>query len=348
MSKILTKISFKKKLPKIEIINKSKTSKQLLFIVDQTVLKKNKSVALWIKNQPFIYSVEAGENLKNINNLPFHLNSIFNLLGNHAQRNLTLVAIGGGTVGDFAGFIASVFKRGINLIQIPSTWLAVIDSAHGGKNGLNLGDAKNQIGTIYHPQKVFIIEGVLKSQSSLQLEDSLGELYKMALLTSDRWGQNLINLKKINKIYLNQYLPLVIKEKYKFVKLDPNETRGIRQFLNLGHTFGHVLELERQIPHGRAVAIGLKFALQFSFDKGLLKSKTWKMIQTTPMYQFLCSKTVAPISEIQFTKILLQDKKKASIDSIQFVFLKDFGKPILNKISIEELITAGKKYDFIA
>lgn len=347
MAKILTEVSYSRKLPRMEELHPTKPAKDFIIIVDKKVQSKNKAVRQWLKAFDSVYAVDAGESLKNADHLTKHLRHIFALLESNSHRSLTLIAIGGGSVGDFAGFIASIFKRGIDFIQIPSSWLAAIDSAHGGKNGLNLGHLKNQIGTFHHPRKVFIVQDALRSQSNNQLEDALGELIKMALITPKAWGRRFLNINNINLSTFWKFIHLAVAEKYRIVGLDPRETKGLRHFLNLGHTFGHIIELEQKLPHGRAVAIGLKVALDISYESGILNPKTWLYLQTTPMYQSLKKIQFKPLMEKRFVNILSQDKKKLSEEMLQFVCLKDLGKPVLKRISINDLITAGKKHGFI-
>jgi 3-dehydroquinate synthase len=215
------------------------------------------------------------------------------------------------------------------------------------KGSTTVQEFKNQIGTFHHPQRVFIVEEVLASQSKKQFEDALGELYKMAVLTPQTWGQEVLKLPKMTPQLLRRYLPSAVEAKYRIVNKDPHEKRGIRSFLNLGHTFGHVIELEQKRPHGTAVAIGLKFALEWSFECGEMSPKAWQLISTSPMFQYLDSLKFEPLGEKRFRSILSQDKKQQSPGQIQFVFIKKLGQPVLRRIAIEELIIAGKKYGFI-
>ncbi|MEY4617555.1 MAG: hypothetical protein RJB66_2515 [Pseudomonadota bacterium] len=347
MTSIQTRVVYCKTLSEGQILGPSLKTSNGLVIVDKTVFKTNKSVAHWLQQFPFVYVVSGGEQLKDVRHLPGHLEKIFKLLGDHGHRGLTLCAIGGGSVGDFAGFVASIFKRGIDFIQIPSTWLATIDSAHGGKNGLNVGLLKNQIGTFWHPKKVFIVDEVLNSQPESHFNEALGELYKMALITKKPWGRQLIQNKALTKNQIKKLLPLAVAEKYRIVRADPTESKGLRQFLNLGHTFGHVIELEQKIPHGRAVSIGLKFALDLSFEMGFIKKNAWKALQSSAFYQELDTINFKTLSEKTFRLALSHDKKKDSAESIKFVFLQGLGRPVVKSITINELIAAGKKHGFI-
>lgn len=346
-SKIPTTVEYLKALPPFKKLQPPKSKTDFLFIVDRKVLGMNPALKEWLKPAPHVYAVEGGEGLKDLEHFPSHLQNIFKILAEHNHRGLSIVAIGGGSITDFAGFVASIFKRGIDLILLPSSWLAAIDSAHGGKNGLNLNGLKNQIGTIYHPRRVYVVEALLRSQSEAQIEDALGEFYKMALLTKKAWGKQFISTAPLRPADYLRFLPEAIAEKYAIVSKDPLETKGIRQILNLGHTLGHVIELEQKIPHGRAVAIGLKFAIEFSHDKGHLKTKTLSLLKAAPLYRHLESLRFQPLTEKKFRAALLQDKKRKSTQLIQFVFLKDLGAPILIDLTINDLVKAGKKYGFI-
>lgn len=348
MNKKTSKVIYLRDLTHLKMYFPKQRDKSFLFIVDKRVLLGNTSLKTWLNSFSQVYRVDAGEELKNFKKFPHHLQKIFAILGENAHRNLNLIAIGGGSVGDFSGFVASIFKRGINFIQIPSTWLAAIDSSHGGKNGLNLGLLKNQVGTFYPAQRVFISRSLLRTQKKKQFEDALGELYKMALLTPKAWGKKLVAIEKLSIDDFWKFLPRAVEAKYAIVDRDPFERRGFRRFLNLGHTFGHVVELTQNISHGRAVAAGLLFALKLSHEEGFLKDPTWQRLSHSSMYRHLRSIKIDPISEKRFRKILLQDKKRIAAYGIQFIFLKDLGHPISKTISIEKLLTAGKKYGFIS
>lgn len=342
-----TQVHYLKSLPLMSDLQPSKQNSDFIFFVDQSVYKKNKTLRAWLKGHPHLYLVEGGEKLKALKYFSQHLTSIFKVIGENSHRRLTFVAIGGGSVGDFTGFVASIFKRGVDLIQMPSTWLAAIDSSHGGKNGLNVGELKNQIGTFHHPKRVLVVQELLKTQGDSLQQDALGELYKMALLTKQPWGLEVLNKSHLSSVDFWEYLPRAVNEKYRVVQKDPSETKGIRHFLNLGHTFGHVIELEFKIPHGRAVAIGLRLALALSFELKLLKGHRWTQLQATPFWQYLTSLEQPALTQKRFTKLLTQDKKKISANQIQFVCLKDLGQPHLITINIDDLVRIGKKYGFI-
>ncbi len=210
--------------------------------------------------------IENGEEAKNFFTYQVIIQKC---LDNKLERNDTILALGGGVVGDISGFAASTYMRGINLIQIPTTLLAMIDSSVGGKTAINVSEGKNLIGTFYQPTKVVIDVGLLKTLPDKEFKSGIGELIKYALLGS-KWdillGESFMSfiarnsekfLKKDRQI-LQDTIEHCVKIKANIVAQDETE-KGLRAHLNLGHTFGHALEElteYKRYSHGEAVAIG--------------------------------------------------------------------------------------------
>ena len=238
-----------------------------VLLFDRQLIKRVPGFRRWAAQFPFRFEVEAGEGLKSL--------EIFSDLARKLVRRtaalpvgaLRIVGVGGGSVGDFAGFLASVFKRGVDLVHVPSTWLAAIDSSHGGKTALNVGGAKNQLGTFYPASRIYLVKELLLSQPEERAQDALGELSKIALIDGRPWVRNLMDSRLQGGKLLWRYLPEAVDSKYRVVDRDPFEKKRIRQLLNLGHTLGHVLEAYHGLAHGDAVGQGLLFALQWS-EKG--------------------------------------------------------------------------------
>ena len=167
-------------------------------------------------------------------------------------------------MGDFTGFLASVYKRGVFLIHIPTTWLSAMDSAHGGKTALNVPPFKNLLGSYCFPQAVLVVKSLLFRLPEKERNAARGELMKIALIQGGSF------YKKISKkrIFTHQdfwrFLPLAISSKLQIVKEDPYDEKGRRRVLNFGHTLAHALELRFKISHGEAVLYGIVFAVQWS------------------------------------------------------------------------------------
>jgi 3-dehydroquinate synthase len=286
-------------------------------------------------------ALDAGEELKNINGLPGVLRQLAEMTQAKSKNTLVFVCLGGGTLGDFVGFLASIFKRGVRFVQIPSTWIAAVDSSHGGKNALNIGNHKNQIGTFYNPETIFLIRDLLFYQSASQLEDCMGEVTKIALIDGEALWKKVLAINRSPK-NLWQLLPKLINAKYKIVKKDPLETKGIRYVLNLGHTIGHAIELSSQISHGKSVAYGLRAAIDYSVQLKLLSSAELKKIQKA---QLPSSAELSALlkSVHNWQDLIMSDKKRSDASAINYVFIKKIGKPVVKKIPASQLIEFCQK-----
>lgn len=218
--------------------------------------------------------VDSGEELKTLQ----HVERLAGLvLSRRARRPLTLVAVGGGSVGDAVGFLASILWRGVNLWHVPSTLVAMVDSAHGGKTAVNLGQAKNQLGTFYPAQKVILAETLLAALPRAQRRDGLVELVKalwvgnaaaLDLLDADG-GVEALAAAEYSEVAprLHELIARAIAVKTAIVARDPLDSLGERIVLNLGHTVGHALELVCGVSHGQAVGWGILAAVELSVER---------------------------------------------------------------------------------
>jgi len=216
-------------LPRAEELGNS------LFLVVDSYFRNKPVMKNWISRleksaEVVVYWVQAGEELKNLTRFADHVLRIQKLLGPKFGKNFCIVGVGGGSVGDFSGFLASVYKRGVPHVQIPSTLLAAIDSAHGGKNGLNVGGVKNQIGTIYPPRRVLIVKELFKNHNPDRCLEAYGELYKMAWIQGGELWNSLNQMKRIDLESMWVGLPQAIAAKYKVVKKDPRNFRTSSYF----------------------------------------------------------------------------------------------------------------------
>lgn len=234
--------------------------------------------------------IENGENAKNFFTYQLITQKLLSL---NFERNDTLLALGGGVVGDIGGFSASTYFRGINYIQVPTTLLAMIDSSVGGKTGINVPEGKNLVGSFYQPRLVYIDVQNLKTLDPREFRSGLGELVKYTLLGS-RWD-NLLYTEGgfFNYVFNNADLilnqdpdvlktvvehSLVIKTQ---IVIEDELERGLRAHLNLGHTFGHALEeltKFKKYSHGEAVAVGIACASYLSEELGLWKEEQTNLV----------------------------------------------------------------------
>lgn len=311
-----------------------------------SVLLKNSKIKKWIKTFPYSLDLASGEKLKDLRSFQHHLNRL-NKLAVPQTTEMTFVAVGGGSVGDFVGFLASVYLRGRHFVQIPSTWLAAVDSAHGGKNGLNLADQKNQLGTFYPPQKVYVVTELLKTQPPVRLQEALGEFLKMSVIQDPQTFQFLeTHAHHLDAAKIFSILPRMIQNKYKIIEKDPYEKQGLRRVLNLGHTMGHVLESHYGWPHGLCVLLGTLFSLRWSYHLKIADEKTYirvsNLVEDFWPEQTL-SDDLAGMSAQAIQKKLLKDKKMTAQATIDFVFIQKIGEVVRRKVKIADILAEVKR-----
>jgi 3-dehydroquinate synthase len=319
-----------------------------VFLIYDRIFDRQPKARSWIQKFPHRYAVKSGETLKNLDQFPKHMKQISAKTRDLSSRKMKILVLGGGSVGDFGGFVASIFKRGVELIHIPSTWLAAMDSAHGGKTALNVAGAKNQVGSFYPASQVYMIKPLLMAQPAARGFEALGELIKMALLSGGTLYGRLNRASSLNSKVLWQLLPLVVREKYKIVQKDPEEKKGLRHLLNFGHTLGHVFEAHYGIPHGVAILAGLQFALDWSYQRGFMTEKEYLKLMHAPFWRKAVKaklqsewknlNMLALLSEkpMVFLHYLQQDKKKSNAQNLRFVFLQKPGAPVISEVSLQE------------
>tara|TARA_Y100001970_G_C14133535_1_gene803033 strand:+ start:229 stop:1296 length:1068 start_codon:yes stop_codon:yes gene_type:complete len=270
---------FKKKL---QTVTKSKN--KVFIIVDNKIsfltnhLNKKKNV--------YLIKVKGSEKIKSFKNYELLVNKI---LKKGIDRKSTIVSIGGGTVGDLSGYIASTILRGVKHILIPTTLLSQVDSSIGGKTGINSKFGKNLIGTFYQPSEVFIDPKILETLPVRQLKSGYAEIIKHSIIndyTFFNWlDKNYKEIFKLAKKEISYAIYKSIKIKAKYVIEDTKETlinNRSRAMLNFGHTFGHALETlyqyKKNITHGEAISIGMVTASQISHHLSSLSLQQLNMI----------------------------------------------------------------------
>jgi len=253
-------------------------------------------------------------------------------------RSGFILAVGGGVVCDIAGFLASVFMRGIRCGYISTSLLSQVDASTGGKNGVNLGKIKNVIGSFRQPEFVICDTSMLKTLPDKEYLSGLAELIKTGLIGDSSIIESLENkyhgiISRDNWI-LTELVARAVRFKGSVVSEDEKES-GIRRILNLGHTFGHAIELQESVKHGFAVAAGIKLAILFSQAKGYLSNDVgMRIISLLEKYNLLEDYRI-PVSKME--ELVAHDKKRSGTD-IHFVFLESIGKGIVKRITIKEAI----------
>ncbi|PLR82653.1 3-dehydroquinate synthase [Bacillus canaveralius] len=290
------------------------------------------------------YPVPAGEKAKTFE---VYYQVLTYALEQKLDRHSLVIALGGGAVGDLAGFAAATFMRGIPFIQVPTTILAH-DSAVGGKVAINHPIGKNMIGAFYQPEAVFYDLDYLSSLPIAEKRSGFAEVVKEALISDKAfysWLRNHIHsLESIARGELEYALTNGIKIKGEIVAEDEKET-GVRAYLNFGHTLGHAIEAEYgygSITHGEAVMIGTVFALQLSKH---LHSLEFKLTEFTAWLGQLGYETAIPagLSAEKMIERMKQDKKSVG-QKVRFVLLKEVGTPVLTEIPDSVLLDYLKNF----
>ena len=320
-----------------------------VFVLTDTNTKTH-CLELFLKNVPFnivpeVLTISAGERHKTIST-SVALWSELSEKG--ADRRSLLINLGGGVVTDLGGFVASSFKRGIEFINIPTSLLAMVDASIGGKNGVDLGMLKNQIGVVNNPRFVIVDPTFLNTLPKQEITSGFAEMLKHALIDSkDYWEQlqgfDITNLKNTQNLIWKS-----IEIKNKIVTQDPKEL-GARKVLNFGHTLGHAIEsycLDNKsrpsLVHGEAIAIGIVLATYISstlvgFDKNKLVSVTAYILASFKKQTF-------NKQDIESIITLLKHDKKNKAGAVLFVLLETFGKTHINKEVPNSLIKEAFDY----
>lgn len=343
-------ILYRSRLPRI-----SELGPHPVLVFDRVLARGVPGFRAWKSGFPLSFEVRAGEQLKSLASFSRFVEDLVERTDRLPTGSMTIVAAGGGSVGDFTGFIASVFRRGVELIQLPSTWLSALDSSHGGKTALNVGGAKNQIGTFHPASRIYLIKPLLLAQPEERARDAFGELAKIALIDGRSWVKCLMALKAPPGDHggrlIWKCLPDAVESKYRVVRRDPFERRRIRQALNLGHTFGHVLEAYHGLAHGEAVAQGLLFAVEWSARRGIMTARErdriilWlgRGLGILPR-----SHELGAIPEREARRLLMKDKKRDTASSILFVFLARPGGIRLESVRLEEIVDEARGQGWVS
>lgn len=302
---------------------------------DQIVLVCDRNIELIYA--PLVQEIQSSNHLKGKSILCWHglageSNKTFEqyekctnqLLSQGVHRKSHLVALGGGGLSDFAGFVAATLLRGISWSIIPTTLLAQIDAAIGGKTAINSPHGKNLLGKLHFPENIFSCQEFLMTLEPGTYQSGLGELVKYALLSKDIFNNIMAG------IGLNQIIPQCAKFKQNIVAQDLYE-QGERKYLNLGHTFGHAYEFLTKEPHGTSILWGIEY-VDKNFQNGVLREKYSKVLEKLQI-----SPHFLAIEKNDLIEYFHRDKKRISQNKIQLVLLKEIGRPYLKTFPINQL-----------
>lgn len=279
-----------------------------------------------------IFEIEINESTKDLNTIQ----KIWKIMFSESlDRSSKIIGIGGGVLSDLVGFATSTFKRGANLSLVPSTFLGMVDAAHGGKTGFNNEFGKNQIGTFFIPEKIFICTEFLDSLSEIEMNNGIIESLKAGFL-GDKEIIEMIYQDKLNN--LEEIIKKSIQVKYNILKNDLRESNE-RMFLNLGHTIGHLIEKDSNysISHGQAVGIGMLKGFEISESKFNLNSSIRDEFKSFLNKQSMKTEYSFNSNQSELKEIISNDKKVTS-DVVKFVLIKNIQEPVLIDFSINDLL----------
>lgn len=306
---------------------------QVMIVTNETIapLYLERAQALFSDYEVATVVLPDGEQFKDLT----HLNLIFDaLLEQRHNRTTTLVALGGGVIGDMTGFAAASYQRGVDFIQIPTTLLSQVDSSVGGKTGVNHSLGKNMIGAFHQPNCVLIDIESLSTLPQNELSAGLAEVIKYGLISDSvfyGWlNQNMEKLMARDSDALSYAIEVSCQNKAQVVAEDEKEG-GVRALLNLGHTFGHAIETDQgygQWLHGEAVAAGTVMAADLSMRLGWLSAESLSSIIDLFKQANLPVKCPPGMKPVRFKELMSVDKKVLN-GKLRLVLLKDIGEAVI-------------------
>lgn len=298
---------------------------------------------------PLIYAIPAGEDNKNLDQIRALLRF---LIENHFDRKSYLAALGGGVAGDMTGFAASVFMRGIDFIQIPTTLLAQADSSIGGKTGVDLDGYKNMVGAFKMPRLVYENADFLKSLDGRQYASGFAEIMKSALIRDEEFYvwliEHAVEIRDRDTEVIHEMLYRSNQIKKDVVEKDPYE-QNERMLLNFGHTIGHAIEKYENfsMAHGECVALGSVAAAYISYRRGYLSWEEYYEIRDmfVPFGLPISLESIDADAVLQLTK----SDKKAVNGKVKFILLHGIGDAFIEPdVTDEEILAAIRELDFSA
>ena len=332
----------------IEEVLEMSSEQKHLFVISKKVYKLYKKELNLNENE--ILVLPDGEKEKNYKN---YIKILEKALEVGLTRKDVIVGIGGGVVGDIAGYAASTYMRGIDYIQIPTTLLSMVDSSVGGKTAIDLAGIKNVVGTFYQPKAVFININFLKTLDKKQYFSGIGEILKYAFIEDNCNYKHALFLfeyltlccdKLLNKdpMTIMRVIEYSLNLKIAVVNQDEKE-QNLRKILNFGHTFGHALEAKggfKKFTHGEAVVQGMFFIFKYAYTKNLITYSYYRLSnELLEKYGFkpIDFKSMYQVDELVE---LMKKDKKASGDTVTFIVPTEKKKVKEVKLALSEIIEA--------
>ena len=296
--------------------------REIVIVTDDFIPKEYLKVLKSKIANPLIFEVPMGESSKSID---IAYSIINEMIEENISRSALIIALGGGVIGDLTGFIASIYMRGIDFVQIPTTLLSQIDSSVGGKVGINSENMKNSIGSFYQPEVVLIDPKTLNTLSEKEFNNGMAEMIKYGLIADKSLFYDI--LKNDIKENIEYYINKCIEIKRSFVIKDELDT-GIRQMLNFGHTIGHAIEQDSnyEILHGEAVSIGMNLmSIDSIYHKDLIA---------------ILNKYSLPMNcdyDLETIYNYIKTDKKVINNKLNIIVVEEVGKGLIKTIDINKI-----------
>ena len=289
---------------------------------------KNKNV--------FVYKIKSSEKVKNINTV----NKILNFtLKQKFHRTDLIISVGGGIISDIAGFVSSIYKRGINFVNMPTTLLSQVDASIGGKTGVNSTYGKNLIGSFYQPRLVLSDILFLKSLPKREIICGYAEILKHAFIRNKKkflfLDKNLKKIFRIDEKIISKIIYESCKIKKSIIEKDPLE-KNLRRILNYGHTFGHAFEANlnysKKLNHGEAVLLGMYCANNFAYKKNIINKNDFNIIEQHFAKFSLSNKLKRIVKRRNLSRIVnyMKSDKKNYNNKINLILLNKIGSAKIN------------------
>jgi len=299
--------------------------REIVIVTDDFIPKEYLKILKTKISNPLIFEVPMGETSKSIDTAYAIINE---MIKENVSRGALIIALGGGVIGDLTGFIASIYMRGIDFVQIPTTLLSQIDSSVGGKVGINSENMKNSIGAFYQPKVVLIDPNTLNTLSEKEFSNGMAEMIKYGLIADKSLFYDI--LEKDVKEDIEYYISKCVEIKRNVVVNDEFDT-GIRQLLNFGHTIGHAIEQDSkyELLHGEAVSVGMNLmSLNTDYHKDLVN---------------ILNKYSLPLSykyDLETIYNFIKTDKKVKNNKLNIIVIEEIGNGLIKTIDLEEF----KKY----
>ncbi len=267
---------------------------------------------------------------RNENNSFSDYEKLLNMLAREkVSRSSTIVALGGGVVGDLAGFVAATYLRGINFVQVPTTLLAMVDSSVGGKTGVNLPEGKNLVGAFHQPRLVVADLDTLKTLPPREFAAGMAEVIKYGAIRDRALFERVAKGVKPDDADLADIVARCVEIKARIVENDEFETKGERALLNFGHTIGHAIEKATgytKYLHGEAIALGMRVAAWLSVEEAGLPAAEAKRIEAALQANHLPIRLDPAVEVAAIAAALGNDKKVAADGQNRWVLIKNLGE----------------------